>query len=53
MNFKTLLSGWFKGQAARPFSKVALEPVTDLPHAPQPAVNPMLLRGLYRDQTHQ
>ncbi len=49
MNFKTLLTGWFKGPAERPFSKVALEPVTNLPHAPQSGVNPMLLRGLYLD----
>ena len=49
MRITKLLTGWYRGQAARRFSKVALEPVTDLPHAPQPAVNPLLLRGLYRD----
>ncbi|MDH3475308.1 MAG: hypothetical protein OEM59_16640 [Rhodospirillales bacterium] len=49
MKLKTWLISAFKGPAERPFSKVALAPLVDLPLPPQPAPNPLLLRGLYRD----
>jgi hypothetical protein len=36
--------------SARPAGlQVALAPITNLPHPPRHAVNPLLLRGLYRD----
>ena len=49
MKLAKVLVDLFKTPAEPAFSKVALEPVVDQPHPPQPAVNPLLLLGLYRD----
>ena len=49
MKLGSVLVGLFKAPAGRPFAKVALEPVVDLPHRPQATVNPLVLLGLYRD----
>jgi hypothetical protein len=49
MKLRSVLVGLCKVPAGRPFAKLALEPVVDLPHRPQPAVNPLVLLGLYRD----
>jgi len=49
MKLTKVLVDLFKTSAEPAFSKVALEPVLDMPHPPQSAVNPLLLQGLYRD----
>lgn len=49
MTVKDIANGLFKKSAERPFSKVALAPIVDLPHPEQMTVNPLKLRGLYDD----
>ena len=49
MELARMLADLVKTPARPTVSKVALEPITDLPQPPRPAVNPLLLQGLYRD----
>lgn len=49
MKLAKVLVDLFKASTEPAFSKVALEPVLEMPHAPPTTVNPLLLQGLYRD----
>ena len=49
MKLARILADLLKTPATPAVSKVALEPVVDLPQPPRRAVNPLLLQGLYRD----